>query len=148
MAEPSVGRVALMAIHPRYAEAILDGSKTVEFRKRALASDITHVLIYATSPVSRVIGKFSVKEIVDGTPAEIWHHYGTQGCIEQADFQAYYAHSNRAVGLLVESAERLSDEIPLSDFEPVPAVPQSFSYLPQGTLCQGFPISPQQTVLF
>ena len=43
-------RVALMAIQPGYAEAILAGVKTVEFRKRALAPDIETVLVYETSP--------------------------------------------------------------------------------------------------
>ena len=39
-----------MSIHPVYANAILTGDKKVEFRKRRLAADVTHVLVYATAP--------------------------------------------------------------------------------------------------
>ena len=60
MAQAAPGRVALMSIHPRYAHAILEGRKTVEFRKRPLAEDVTHVVIYSTVPDRAVIGYFTV----------------------------------------------------------------------------------------
>lgn len=60
MASTRVGRVALISIRPRYAHAILDGRKTVEFRKRRLAEDVTHVVIYSTRPDRAVIGFFEL----------------------------------------------------------------------------------------
>ncbi len=46
-----VGCIALMSIHPQYANAIVEGTKRVEFRKRPLARNVTHVIVYATAPV-------------------------------------------------------------------------------------------------
>ncbi len=65
-----------MAIHPHYADAILDGRKKVEFRKRAVAEDVTTVLIYATAPVKKIIGQFEVAHTVVTTPSALWEQLG------------------------------------------------------------------------
>lgn len=122
-------RVALMAIHERYADAIMDGVKRVEFRKRRLAADIETVWVYATAPISKVIGRFSIHEIVQGTPQDIWERYGSVGVIEQDAFFSYYDGRETAVAIVVRSAERLPDPVSLNEIDPRPAVPQSFAYL-------------------
>jgi predicted transcriptional regulator len=118
-----------MAIHERYADAIMDGVKRVEFRKRRLADDIKTVWVYATAPVSKVIGRFSVHEIVQGTPQDIWDRFGAVGVIEHDAFFQYYDGRNTAVAIVVGEAERLADPVALHEMHPRPAVPQSFAYL-------------------
>jgi predicted transcriptional regulator len=127
-AEPAE-RVALMSIHERWAEAIVDGRKQVEFRKRRLADDIRTVLVYATSPSSQVIGQFTVSKIVTDTPARIWEQFGHLGVIEEEAFFAYYGSALTAVAIVVAAAERFPTPLTLAEFEPRPAVPQSFAYL-------------------
>lgn len=122
-------RVALMSIHQRYADAIMEGVKQVEFRKRPLAADIETVWVYATAPTSKVIGRFSVHEIVQGTPQDIWERYGAVGVIEYDAFFEYYRGREVAVAIVVGSAERLPDPVALHEIDPRPAVPQSFAYL-------------------
>ena len=68
----SQSRAALMSIHPRYADAILDGTKVVEFRKRALAGDISTVLVYATAPVRRLVGTFQLSATLTASPRDLW----------------------------------------------------------------------------
>ena len=72
-------RVALLSVHPLYAAALVDGRKTVEFRKRRLAPDVSRVRVYATAPLQHVIGEFEVAETVEGTPGEIWDRFGSAG---------------------------------------------------------------------
>jgi len=120
-----------MAIHPRFAEAIMDGEKSVEFRKRRLADDIREVWVYATAPVSQVIGKFSVEEIVQAEPRVIWAQYGGRGVIDRDDFFDYYADSSAAVAIVVGAATRFAEPFDLVDMDPRPAVPQSFAYISQ-----------------
>lgn len=127
-------RVALMAIREHYAEAIFDGKKLVEFRKRRLAADIENVWVYATAPVSKIVGRFSVSEIVEGTPQEIWAAFGSVGSIRRADFFQYFEGATKAVAIVVGQTERISDPLALADIDPRPAVPQSFAYLPADTL--------------
>jgi len=118
-----------MAIHPSYAEAILAGRKTVEFRKRRLAFDISSVLIYATSPVQRVIGEFIIDRIVADSPEGVWRQFGDVGCIEWDAFDVYYASSEVAVAIQIKSTRQFPEPVPLSAFTPQPPIPQSFAYL-------------------
>lgn len=129
-------RVALMSIHPHYAEAIVSGRKRAEFRKRPLAADVNVVLIYATAPVSAIIGWFTVRGTVKTTPKDIWHLLHDVGEICWADFAAYYSGCNEGVALLVGEAGRLTRPVALSEIQPSPATPQSFNYIPDNVMAQ------------
>ncbi|WP_166789392.1 ASCH domain-containing protein [Cryobacterium sp. TMS1-20-1] len=122
-----------MAIHQDWAEAIMDGSKRVEFRKRRLADDIETVLVYATAPVSKIVGHFMIDEIVSSTPADIWARFGNVGAIGRDAFFTYFNGKSSAVAILVASAQRFEDPLELNDIYPKPGIPQSFSYLPSTT---------------
>jgi predicted transcriptional regulator len=133
---PTAGRVALMAIHPRYADAILDGRKKVEFRKRPLAADVTTVVIYATSPVKKIIGEFGVGRIVVAPPKELWSQLHRFAGIERSAFDAYYTRTESGVGIMVGPTRRYTVPFALTDLDPEPAVPQSYAYLPERVLGQ------------
>ena len=122
-------RVALMPIHPRYANAILDGSKGTEFRKRRLAPDIRRIVIYATAPISRIIGEFTIGETVVGSPQEIWRDHGATGEISEPAFHSYFAGRDMAVAFVVTQIRRYAESLALADLTPKPAVPQSTIYL-------------------
>jgi predicted transcriptional regulator len=136
MASSAASRVALMSIHPRYAEAIVAGRKRVEFRKRPLAADIDVVVIYATAPVRAIIGWFTVSETVRGAPEDIWHRLHAVGEISWSDFHAYYSGCSEAVALLVGETQRLAEPVALSELCPRPTTPQSFNYIPGTVLDQ------------
>ena len=122
-------RVALMSIHPEYAEAIMRGEKRVEFRKRRLAPDIDTVVVYATAPVQRVVGTFAIERTVAGDPESVWREVGAVGGISRETFDNYYARSPQAVGLVVKSARRCRPAR-LSDLGASLVPPQSFAYIP------------------
>jgi predicted transcriptional regulator len=136
MARSAAQRVALMSIHPEYAEAILSGRKCVEFRKRPLAEDIDIVLIYATAPVQAIVGWFRVGGTVKSSPSQIWRWLHSRGEISRPEFETYYAGYTQSVALLVEGAERFSKSVRLSSLSPRPAIPQSFSYIPDSVFAQ------------
>lgn len=129
MGSRSAGRAALMAIHPGYANAILDGAKGVEFRKRPLAPDVTTVVMYATAPVKSIVGEFKIDRTLRASPDDMWLAVGSIGAINEAAYRAYYADSSSAVGFLVTAACRYPVAIPLATIVPQPAVPQSFTYV-------------------
>jgi predicted transcriptional regulator len=136
MARSTAQRVALMSIHPEYAEAILSGRKCVEFRKRPLAKDIDIVAIYATAPIQAIVGWFSVSGTVKSSPSQIWRCLHSHGEISWSAFETYYAGHTQCVALLVEKAERFSKPVRLSSLSPCPAIPQSFSYIPDSVFAQ------------
>ena len=122
-------RVALMPIHPGYANGILDGTKGAEFRKRQLAPDIKRIVIYATAPISRIIGEFTIGETVLGSPDEIWRAFGSTGQISESSFHKYFEARETAVAFVVTRAHRYPESIALADLNPRPGIPQSTIYL-------------------
>lgn len=121
-------RLALLSVHPEYAEALVNGDKTVEFRKRALATDVTHVAIYATMPVGRIVGIFSVKEQVIDTPHGLWSKFRAVAGISQDKFVAYYNGHATGVGIRVDEMVRLKDWITLEEAFGISRAPQSIQY--------------------
>jgi predicted transcriptional regulator len=125
-----------MAIHPGYADAILDGRKRVEFRKRSLAVDVSTVLMYATAPVKRIVGEFTVDRTLTTSPEELWGAVGSVGVIDEASYTAYFAGFHTATGILVSAPRRYHVAIPLAALDPTPAAPQSVTYLRGSQLAQ------------
>ena len=54
----------LISIKPEYASKILDGIKKYEYRTTK-AKNVNKMIIYATSPVKKVIGEAEVKNILE-----------------------------------------------------------------------------------
>lgn len=129
MASAATGRVALFSIHPHYAEAILSGTKTVEFRRTPIADDVTHVVVYATAPMKMVVGIFEVDEVEALTPASAWRKYSAVGAIDPGAFDAYYSGAAKAHVIKVRRVQRLVSPVPLAQIDPSLRPPQSFQYL-------------------
>lgn len=76
----------LLSIKPRFARAILAGTKRFEFRRKGFATAPDHVVIYSTSPEQQIIGWFDVAGIIKDTPEQLWKRCGKEGGIDQVDF--------------------------------------------------------------
>lgn len=129
MADTATGRVALFSIKPQYADAILDGSKEVEFRRTSLASDVSHVVIYATSPVQKVIGIFEVAGVESAVPDELWDTYSAVGGIARDAYAGYFAGTDTGYAIKVRYPRLLDTPLRLDDLSPGLRAPQSYQYL-------------------
>lgn len=129
MGEIAPGRVALMSIRPEFADAILSGDKAVEFRKRPVAEDVSHVLIYATLPVGSLLGWFVVQGQSTTSPKQLWDQFKGVAGISEDRFFDYYAQKDSGTGIMVGSAEKFDAPLPLTEFGAVLRPPQSFQYL-------------------
>ena len=129
MAEGPSERIALLSIHPRYADAIFDGDKQVEFRKAALRDDVRQALVYSTSPVQRIVGVFRIERVDRATPAQLWERYHHVGCIAPEDYASYYASWSRGAAIVIGEAWRLPAPLPLTVLGSGMRPPQSYQYL-------------------
>lgn len=134
MAKKQSGSVALLSIHPRFAEAIMDGEKRVEFRKVQFSRTVSHVIVYATSPVMKVIGYFEVSHVEAAPPAELWRKYRDVGGIEHDEFFAYFSGRSSGIALHVGVALPLANPLRLEQLGPGLVPPQSFVYLTSSCL--------------
>ena len=127
MALPADCSVALLPINPIYAEAIVQGRKHVEFRKTRFRRHVTHVAIYASRPVRRIIAIFRVADCEHASPEYLWERHHAVGAISSDDFNTYYA--DLATGVAIH----IADVFPLVSPVPLQALrvraPQSFRYL-------------------
>ena len=108
--------ILLLSIKPRFAEAILDGTKTVELRRvQPSVRTGAMVLLYASSPQRELVGTFRVAGLEVGSSSAIWDRHGSECGVSQAEFIDYFAGANQAVAILVDSPVRLSQPQSLRD---------------------------------
>ncbi len=131
MASSSTRSIVLLPILPKYAAPIMEGTKRVEFRKRAFGRQVSHVVVYSSSPVKQVVGFFKILDIDEASPEQLWRRYSQVGGIEKSDFDRYFAQAPRGVAIKVGKVHVLSQPLPLSLLQPGFRPPQSYAYLSQ-----------------
>jgi len=118
-----------MSIHPQFASRILAGEKLVEFRRRPPAKTITHIVIYATSPVKGVVGVAEVERLHRDSPHRLWAEFGEVGGIARADFFRYFAGTDEGFAYVVRRTWSCNAPLPLGREGLPPTAPQAFRYV-------------------
>jgi predicted transcriptional regulator len=97
-----------MSVHPDYAEAIVAGTKTVEFRRRVPELSIgTRLWIYATQPIGAVVGFATIENVTRAHPKTIWQKHQIGAGVDDTFFRAYFDDCREAVAILLASARRV-----------------------------------------
>lgn len=119
----------ILAMKPKFAEAILQGKKRCEFRKSTFPKDVEMVIIYSSRPLKKIVGWFIVKNYRIGKPKDLWSHHESAGGISKEEFDEYYKGEKTGVCLEIKCVHRLDP--PLDPFVRLKkfTVPQSFRYL-------------------
>lgn len=128
MARETHSRVALLAIKPQYAEQIMSRRKKVEFRKVGFGASVDTVVVYASSPVKKIVGWFTVSYVDEDDPSLLWSRHRSYGGITRDDFDEYYLERDRGIAIGVEAVVRLEEPLPLRTLGDI-VPPQSFRYL-------------------
>lgn len=119
----------LLSIHPEYANAIVDGHKGFEFRRVLFKEDVQEIVVYATSPISRVIGKFKIEDIYVDSPNELWVKTEALAGVTKEMFDTYFKDRTKAFAIKVSNPIRFSQPQPLSKYVTSNTPPQSFCYV-------------------
>ena len=121
----------LLSIKPQFAERIFAGSKRFEFRKRIHRNPkVTTVVVYATKPVGKVIGEFTVLDIHTDSPKRLWRRTKAHSGIAAPAYDAYFEGKKLAFAIEVGKTQLYSRPLELRDVLPNGYAPQSFVYLP------------------
>ena len=118
----------LLSIKPKYANAILAGQKLVEFRKLAFKKEIERVYIYSSAPEQRIIGYFTIDDIVSDTPEELWKQFSKVGSISEEDFFAYFANKEIGYSIKIKSVNKFRKSKNPKDIFKNFVPPQSYMY--------------------
>lgn len=119
----------LLSIKPEYAFKIFDGTKKFEFRRVIFKKpNIKTVVVYASSPVQKVIGEFEIDDIFSFNPDEIWKMTKKFSGISEDFFYEYFANREIAHAIKIKNIKIYSEPLSIKDdFNLVP--PQSYVYL-------------------
>ena len=125
-------RDVVLSVHPKYSDRILDGSKTIELRRRfpVSASNGTTAYIYSTSPIRAMVGRAKIDTVVKLPLKQLWKSYGEMAQITRRDFDSYFSGTSEGFALKIANAKPFAQPLDLTElrkrfgFKP----PQSFLY--------------------
>ncbi len=120
--------VILLPIFPRYAWAIIEGRKKVEFRKLNIPVNIKNVVIYSTFPEKKIVGFFRVSKIIKDTPEKLWQDFKHIGFVEKESLFDYYSGHEYGLAIHVGKVKRVNKPFSLAKIKRQNP-PQSFTYL-------------------
>lgn len=125
-------RTLLLSLRPRFAAAILAGTKTIEIRRRPVnALPGTPVILYSSSPQMAVVGTAQLGSITVCTAKDGWHRHQDEFGLNRDEYDTYLDGVTYAHLLHLISVNRLNEPLPLrhlreqAPFQP----PQSFRYV-------------------
>ena len=121
---------ALLSIKPHFVEKIFSGEKVFEFRRTTFRScNVKLVVVYATLPVGKVVGEFSVGEIIEGTPGAIWKQTRHSAGIAKSEYDSYFHDSTVGYAIRIARPRQYRYARALTEVVPSGRAPQSFCYL-------------------
>lgn len=119
----------VLSIKPEFANKIFDGTKKFEFRKAIFKNEkIKTVIVYASSPVQKVIGEFEIEEIINHDIDTLWGLTQDYSGITEDYFYQYFAEREIGYAIKIKKVKKYKKPKNLkADFNLTP--PQSFAYL-------------------
>ena len=126
-------RMVVLSLRPRFAEAILAGVKTVEFRRREPRIVVpTRALLYAASPVRALVGTCVVTSVKSAGLVDLWREHGPQSGLAHSEFESYFEGVEAGTALTLAHPYSFPRGVALHDLRAQPGSfrpPQSFAYV-------------------
>lgn len=119
----------LISIKPEFASKIFDGTKKFEFRRSIFKNtNIKSVVVYASSPMQKVIGEFEIKRIINTDVEALWHETKEHSGITEDYFMQYFTGKENGFAIEIKKVKRYKEPLCIkADFQATP--PQSFIYI-------------------
>ena len=137
MPELDQDRMVVLSLKPRFAEAILAGTKTVELRRTTPKIEVpTRALLYASSPVRALLGTCIITSVKSAHLTDLWREFGSRADLSYPEFRRYFEGVEVGTALTLDEQRPLSRRVPLQDLRAKPRgfrPPQSFAYVDSKT---------------
>lgn len=122
-------KIALISIKPKFANKILFGEKRYEYRKVSISPDTTHILLYMTAPVMKIVGVVEVNKIHEGAPSTLWEKTKKGGGITRKFYREYFSGKKKAFAIELGEVTPLNYWVDPKIINPKFRAPQSFQYV-------------------
>lgn len=119
----------VLSIKPEFANKIFDGSKKFEFRRIIFKNkEVKSIIVYASSPVQKVIGEFEIAEIFNDDLDSLWNLTKEHSGISEEFFYRYFAEKEKGFAIKIKNKKKYKNPKCLRrDYKLNP--PQSFVYI-------------------
>ena len=105
---------AILSVKPDYAMKILAGEKQYEYRKTIFRRPVEKVYIYASSPVSMIVGEFQIDYVLQESPKALWNITHSESGVTKAFFKRYFM--GKSLGYAIRLKEVVAYPVPISPF--------------------------------
>ena len=120
----------IISIRPTFCKLIFGGQKRYEYRKRVFKhSDVDKVYIYTSKPISKIVGYFTIKRIIDDTPSNVWNITHEHGGITKKQFFDYFKGHKVAHAIEIDEVVKLDTPIDPKSIIKGFTAPQNFMYV-------------------
>ena len=119
----------MLSIKPEFADKIFNGSKKFEFRRSIFKNqNIKKVIVYASSPVQKVIGEFEIDQIINLELNALWEKTSRHSGISEDYFYQYFGDKEQGYAIKIKKVKKYKQPMCIkADFKLTP--PQSFAYV-------------------
>ena len=121
-------KTIILSIHPQHIEKILTGEKQYEYRKR-IPLEIEHIIVYATSPIKKIVAIINVATIIKGTPSEVWDKTKNHSGISEDFFSTYFKGHQESYAIKFNNVYELPIPKSITDIIKTSYAPQSYIYV-------------------
>lgn len=120
-------KTIILSIHPCHIEKIFSGEKLYEYRK-IIPSDIQNIVVYATSPIKKIVAVIEVDKVLIDTPESIWKQTSKHSGVTKEFFMSYFKGKEKANAIKFKTIRKLDVPKSLSCMG-IQHAPQSFIYV-------------------
>lgn len=119
----------ILSIKPEYANKIFSGSKKFEFRRSIFKNkEVTKIIVYASSPVSKIIGEFEISKILHKDLKSLWKLTKESSGITEKYYYDYFIGKEDGFALEVKKVKKYKKVLCIKEAYGIRA-PQSFAYV-------------------
>jgi len=125
--------ILLMSLRPEFAELMLQGRKTVEFRRRfSKRHEGAMIVFYITHPVKQFMFTATIVKVDHRQKEQLWCNYQEQGGISRSIFDQYFSDTCYGYAIQLSNVRRIPNRLGLKQAQeiyPELRAPQSFQRL-------------------
>lgn len=119
----------ILSIKPQFAEKIFNGTKKFEFRRTLFKNKaVTKIVVYASAPVSRIIGEFEIDEILHTELDFLWNNTEEHAGITREYYFEYFDGKEMGYAIKIKDTKRYESSYSIEEKYGIKA-PQSFAYI-------------------
>lgn len=118
----------LISIKPQFADLILRGEKKFEFRRTLPRRNVDSLVIYASAPISQVLGEVEIINTFSCSPTTLWRKTYKQAGISKGFFDKYFQGKTIANAYALGKIKKFKKAKSLFEYN-VKTAPQSYIYL-------------------